>query len=247
MTPDEAVAATKDAVLYLGKAFMTDPATYARGEERGFKGLEFYMVGRLGVLGDVDADVVAATGVFQHPDALRPTWEAGLAVMPVERIVAEYVEACRDWGRARYPDDADTARLADLLECLVDGAEAYGRPIFAGWRRVPRCADAPGRVNQALFLLREQRGGSHGIAVLSTGLSPVEAMMGRGEIGVFSAGYFGWPPPYPEPEPFREPWLEAERLTDDLAARVFTVLSPQECAEVATLLAPLYAEAAPAA
>lgn len=243
MTPEEAVAATKDAVLYLGKAFMTDPVTYDRGVALGFKNLEFYMAGRLGVLGPADAEVIASISVFPHPDYLRPLWEAGLAVMPLEETVAHYVEACRDWGRARYRDDAETTRLAGLLERMIDSAAPYGRPLFAGWRRVPRPADGPGRVNQALFLLREQRGGSHNVAVLAQGITPVQAMMARGDIGAFSARYFGWPEPYPDGAAFRAGWEEAERLTDQMAAQPFAALEPGEVEEVVALIARASAQA----
>lgn len=236
MTPQEAVAATKEALLFLGRAYMIDPSTYQRGQEHGFAGFDFYAAGRFGVLGPVDADVVAASAVFLHPDGLRAAWEAGLAVMPVDQAVACWTEACREWGRARYADDEDTTALADLLERMVDGAEAYGRPLFAGWRRVERCADGPGRVNQALSALREQRGGSHDIAILAQGLRPVEAMAARGELGLQSAGYFGWPPPYPDGAPFRARWEEAERVTDALAAPVMEALTAPERERLASLL-----------
>ena len=46
---------------------MTDPATYAYGAELGFEGMDFYVAGRGGALGDVPADVVAAAFVFFAP------------------------------------------------------------------------------------------------------------------------------------------------------------------------------------
>ena len=237
LTAAEAVAGTKVAIGVLGKAYMVDAATYQRGQALGFTGLDFYMTGRLGVLGAPDADVVAASAVFVHPDGLRALWDMGVAVMPVEEAVGHWAEACRAWGRARYADDTDTARLADLLERLVDAADGYGRPLFAGWRRVPRCADGPGRVNQAIHVLRERRGGTHDIAVLAQGLRPLEAMAARGEAGLQSAVYFGWQPPYPDGAPFEAAYREAERVTDQLEAPVYEALEPDERAELAALLA----------
>ena len=54
---------------------MTDPACYAHGAELGFEGMDFYVAGRGGVLGDTPADVVVAAFVYFHPDTIRAAWE----------------------------------------------------------------------------------------------------------------------------------------------------------------------------
>ena len=50
---------------------MTDPATYAYGAELGFDGMDFYVAGRGGALGDVPADVVTAAFIYFEPDVVR--------------------------------------------------------------------------------------------------------------------------------------------------------------------------------
>jgi hypothetical protein len=68
---------TADAVSQVGRHFMLDGETYKRGAELGFEGLDFYIVGRGGVLGDVDADVVSAAFTFFEPGGVRALWDQG--------------------------------------------------------------------------------------------------------------------------------------------------------------------------
>jgi hypothetical protein len=51
----EAAKQTAAAIGQLGGAFMIDGSTFARGGELGFGGLDFYVLGRGGVLGDTTA------------------------------------------------------------------------------------------------------------------------------------------------------------------------------------------------
>ena len=59
--------------------FMLDPATYEHGASLGFPGYDFYVSGRGGVLGNVDADVVSAGFVFFNP---TESTSPGLASSP---------------------------------------------------------------------------------------------------------------------------------------------------------------------
>ena len=58
MTPEQAAHDTAAIVVRTPAGFMTDPATFARGAALGFEGMDFYVAGRGGALGDVPADVV---------------------------------------------------------------------------------------------------------------------------------------------------------------------------------------------
>ena len=64
VTPEAAAEATAGAVGALSSHFMLDGATYAKGGEMGFDGMDFYVAGRGGALGEVDGDVVSAALVF---------------------------------------------------------------------------------------------------------------------------------------------------------------------------------------
>ena len=75
MNTAELAAAIKPAVSTLPSGFMLDGATYAKGAELGFEGMDFYVGGRGGVLGDVSADVVTATFV-RYRSGRDATWRA---------------------------------------------------------------------------------------------------------------------------------------------------------------------------
>jgi hypothetical protein len=87
----------------------------------------------------------------------------------------------------------------------------------------------------ALLRLREHRGGSHLIAVLAHGHTPLTAIL-TGP-GAAKARANGWTEPWPAMPPSARGALErAERLTDDLSARPYAGLNAGERAELAELL-----------
>src|SRR6478736_3453122 len=107
MTPEAAAAATSSAISQVASHFMLDAATYVRGGELGFEGMNFYVAGRGGVLGRVDADVVSAAFVFFNPATVRVGWEASLAVMEPADAAAAFAAGGYEWGRANFPADLD--------------------------------------------------------------------------------------------------------------------------------------------
>jgi len=83
-----------------------------------------------------------------------------------------------------------------------------------------------------LHLLRELRGAYHGAAVIAAGLSPLEAMMVKSP---FMAGIMGWSEPYPDPQPARVAWEEAEAATNRALGRTLEVLTAAERSELVDL------------
>src|SRR6476620_9710155 len=96
----ETAIATAPAVSNIGSHFMLDGATYAKGADLGFSGLDFYVTGRGGVLGDVDADVVSAAFCFFEPAGVRTLWDQGREVMPAAKAAAAFMDCCHAWGEA---------------------------------------------------------------------------------------------------------------------------------------------------
>ncbi|MPY93568.1 MAG: hypothetical protein GEV08_11055 [Acidimicrobiia bacterium] len=230
----DVVARTSTAVLELGRAWLIAPETNARGEALGLlPGRGFWVCGRGGVLGDVDADVVAAAVGFMHPDRLRTFWESRPAELAAAKAASEYADCCFTWARralAGVPEP-DLARLTELTRTVVDAAlPALGGALFAGWRAVPAPKDAAASAALALQALRELRGGAHLTAVLATGLTPLDAALAaeppRG--GPAWARDLGWPEPYPDAAALVPARAEAERLTSELVAPAYEVLSPAE-------------------
>ena len=235
MTPLETSVALSGAIHGMGGAFMLARPTLKKGPELGFpKGWSFYMSGRGGVLGDVVPDVIAAAFVFFPVAFIQQQWLLGRAVMEPAKAAEAYAEACRTWGREHLAGVADLDRMVELLRRVASASDPAGAPLFAGWRALPLPDDAEGAAAQLLQVLREHRGAMHGIAVLSLGLSPLEAVMaGDGEAG---AQFFNWPEPYPEREPLLELHGEAEELTDEMWAPSFEALSEDEREELVTLV-----------
>ena len=231
----EAADAAKDLVGRLGALFMFDPLTRESGKLVGLRGKPQYHLGRGGALGDVPAEVVAAAFAFWSLDVVREHWEAGRAVMSPRDGALHYAECAAETGRRVFADLAEAPRLVELVEKVVDGADAAGLPLFAGWRALPRPGDAPGRLQLVLHLLRELRGAIHVAAVGATALTGLQAVM-AGPYGENNARFFDWPPPYPDPEPYRARWDAAEELTAASTAQAFLALSPQERAELVSLL-----------
>ncbi len=234
MTPAETAEAVKAAVARLGGAFMTAPETAERGRELGYDPWGFYYAGRGGVLGDVDADVVTAAFAFMPAVMVRKAWEKARGVAAPDVTVRHYAACCHAWGRSRLADVAGLDRLAVLAQCVVDRADVAGLPLFAGWRATPVPQDPPARVAHLMHVLREHRGGLHVVAVLATGLTPLEAVVCGGR-GVANARLFGWPPPYPDPAPVEGRREAAEALTDELAGRAYAALDEGERDELADL------------
>lgn len=80
LSAEEAVQRTDHAVHEVGSRFMLHQDTMTRSAESGFENpFAFYFAGRGGVLGDVDSSVVVAAMGWFRPDAVRATWDTGIA------------------------------------------------------------------------------------------------------------------------------------------------------------------------
>jgi hypothetical protein len=241
LQPNDAARATAQAIGELGGAFMLDGATYARGAEIGFGGLDFYVLGRGGALGDTHGDVVAAAFVFWNPEQVTSMWASGREVMAPDAAGAEWVSLCAAYGEANLPDVEGLERFNELAGRVVDAASPSVAPIFAGWR----AQEAPGadrpkaRAQHLLNALRELRGAVHGGAVLAAGLTGQEALAFRAP---HMAAIFGWDPEaLPDAASVKERWKVAEAGTDAAFGLALTVLDEAERAEFVELVNAVHA------
>jgi hypothetical protein len=227
-----------------GGGFMISREAKAVCEEHGLGARELYFRGRCGVLGECDADVVNSVVVFFPPEHVEESWNGGRK-LPVERAVELYAEVCGAWGKRKLGGYDGCARIAELLQQVVDRASAVGAPLFAGWRAVPLPDDPPARAVQLMHVVRELRGGLHANAVIAAGLHPLEATLATGHdatpfgqvTGEMIAKYFNWPEPYAVPGPGVVARRAAvEETTDDLMASVFSALGDSESDELIDLL-----------
>ncbi len=212
---------------------MTDPAGFGRAGEVGLEpGMGVYLVGRFGVLGRVDADVVVAAAVFWNPETIRITWDAAMETSDPREVAGWYGGLCADYGRAHFAGAPGLDRWCDLAGRVVDTAPVAGVPTFAGWRAVGLPDDAPGRAYQLSHVLRELRFGLHANATVAAGLDPLVAMLAGPGTGSM-VPMFGWQEPYPEPtEADVELRKEVEVATNELSAASLSVLTEDEVEEM---------------
>jgi hypothetical protein len=228
----EASRSMAAAVSSVASHFMLDPATFASGAELGFAGADLYFAGRGGVLGDVDADVVAAAFCFFEPGLVRGMWDQGRAVMAPSQAAAAFADLGHRWGERNVPDKVHADRLGELAGRAVAAARPACAPVFAGWRALPVPDSPKAHALHHMNGLRELRNGLHAAAVITRGLSPHEAVSIRSP---HMAPLFGWNEPAADIDPLRDVWQEAEDATDAAMAHAFDVLSPDERAELVGL------------
>lgn len=229
------VRSVSPAINTVGGKFMLHPATAELGAANGFENpFAFYFLGRGGVLGDVDADVIASAFGFFGPSMVRTMWGLGSEVMGPRDAARLFTQACHQWGRTHLDGIEGLDRLADLGEKVIEAADPTGFTLFAGWRAEPLPDDAPARAAQVLHVLREHRGSAHLVAIVAMGLKPIEAMVVAQ--GLERPRRFGWNDPLPDPEQHRPTREEAEALTDRLVREAFSALEPDEGVELVELV-----------
>jgi hypothetical protein len=226
----DVVRRTYNPIHDLGSAIFLSQETFARAAEWGWSNpFAFYFAGRGGVLGDVDAGIVAATFGWFNPGIVSSMYAEGVAVGGARTAADKMFEAHAAWGRDHLTDVA-TQRFNALADRLADGAEGAGLPLFVAWRNHPRVDDTPGRAAQLLQVLREWRGANHLTATTAVGLSPLEAILTNE--GEQQAKFFGWAAPFPDVSAITARHDEAEEITNRLCAKeIETLLTPAERAE----------------
>ncbi len=236
LTVREVAVAAKGPIGSLGGAWMTGQEEEAATEAAGLEGWQLYFLGRHGVLGDVDADVVLAAAYVFPADHLRREWEAARQKMTAAEGLDKYLALCHAWGEDHLADFPGAARLADLGQAVIDASDVVSLPLFAGWRAVPVPSSAGARCAHVCQVLREHRGACHGVALAALQLDPLLAILTNlgGEANAID---YGWQPPFPAPtDDDRALRDRAEVLTDDLVAPAYSALGSPERSEVLELL-----------
>lgn len=230
------VRGVKSGIGQLGGAWMQGPEEEQATTAAGLQGWELYFIGRHGVLGDVDPDVVTAAAYVFPPDKVREEWERARRVLAPMDAAESYLRICHAWGRERVSDFAGAERLAELSRTVVRAADVFGLPLFAGWRAMPMPSDTAALCLHLMHLLREHRGACHGVALVASGVSPLLAILTE-DGGEANAEEYGWSPPFPQvTDADRRLRREAEALTDTIVAPAYVVLSASEQAELVDLI-----------
>ena len=223
-----------------------------------------YFAGRAAPLGLAAAEVVDALFYnFAPGEVARHIPKVWRTTTP-EAAIAARQAGCVKALRRILGDRVGTpafARAAGLLIKAATSAPSEGRPMYAALRAIPVPGDVAARLFHAGSLLREHRGDGHIAALMTEGVGGLEAhvlfaldmgmpaekfgrihhlpaaqlaaviggMRDRGLIG--DDGWLS--------EPGRAVKQRVEALTDDLAARPYESLEPDELDELMATLKPL--------
>lgn len=221
MQPTELMRAT-DAIGTIGAAFYFHPDTVARGKEVGLDGFRFYALGRGGVLGDVEPEVVHAAFGYFHTGLIDKIWNSAKERVAPRDAARLYMECGHDLGRAKFSEIVGLDGYVDAVTQIIDAVEGASLPLFAAVRAEPVPADVPAAAMHQSFVLRELRGSVHLLALTACGVTtPVAHAIKRpGDVAMF--GYDETPEVTDED---RANWHRAEELTDELLTPAYASLS----------------------
>ncbi|MCZ7627934.1 MAG: hypothetical protein M5U19_02015 [Microthrixaceae bacterium] len=104
-TPTQAAIDSAPAIHDLPANFMLDAPTYIAAAEVGYEGISFYVAGRGGVLGDVDADAVTEAFVFFPAETISTAWEATAGLESRDRAANRFAEAAHRWAAEHMTEE----------------------------------------------------------------------------------------------------------------------------------------------
>jgi hypothetical protein len=223
-----------------------------------------YFAGRAAPLGIVPAEVVDALFYNFAPGEVARHIPKVWATTTPEAAIAARERGCVTALRRILGDRVDSpafGRAADLLTTAATSAPVEGRPMYAALRALPVPDDIVARLFAAASLLREHRGDGHIVALMSEGIGGLEAHVLLALDMGMPAEKFGRIHHLPAAQVaavvkgMRDRGLvddegrftdrgravkqRVEALTDDLAAKPYEVLTPDELQELMAALEPL--------
>lgn len=223
MTPEETIADACPKIRDLGWAFYFAPETLARGAELGLDGLRFYVIGRGGVLGDVEANVIRSAFGYFAPSLIEKMWISAKEKVAPRVAARAFMECCAEFGRTRLAAVAELDRFCAAAGAVNDAADPVGLALYSGIVSEPLADDLPARAMQLVTVLRELRGSAHLIAIRAAGLDAKTAHFIRRPADI---GMFGWTdadaPEITDVEVAK--LAAADAITDQLVLPAYSVL-----------------------
>ena len=212
----------------LGARFYFDDATRSRAKELGLRSIEYYGLGRAGVMGDVEPAMVAAAFTFFSDAAIERMYAVPRGRFSPSEAAAHYLATADAYAERVYGalDEALLARVADAAFRVAAVVPEGRYLVFDGYRRFGRAGNAAASAYRGIILLRELRGGAPIDAVAESGLSPADAAYLE-DPAIFSLhGYADEDRSDPADAPERRSY--AEDATSQVMAGFFAVLSEDE-------------------
>jgi hypothetical protein len=219
----------------LGSAFYFHADTLAVGKEHGLDGFRFYVLGRGGVLGDVESPVVSSAFGWWNPAIIEKIWASARTTMAPRDAGRLYMTCAQSLGTAKFSGVAGLAEFCSSAEKIAAAIDNAGLSLYSGTAAEPLATDLAARAMQHVVALREYRGSVHIVAVAASGLNPQVAHFIR-RPDMYKS--FGWdesaPPTVTDAD--HTALAAADALTDRLVEPTYGVLSADEAAQfLATL------------
>lgn len=220
MTPRELASHCAPLIAAIGSASYFTPETLAVGQEHGLGGFRFYFLGRGGVLGDVEPQVVGSAFGYFNPALVDKMWTSSREKM-LPREAARLFLACNaDLGRSKL-GDLNLDAFCAAAGAVNDAIDPAGLALYSGIAAEPLPEDTPGRSMQLAACLREARGSAHLAAMITHGLDPrVAHFIRRPDFWET----FGWSEAPEVTDGDRELLTRVDESTDDMMQRPFSVL-----------------------
>jgi hypothetical protein len=220
MTPEQLVQTAGPKIGAMGSAFYFDPATLAAGKELGLDGFRFYILGRGGVLGDVEPAVVRSAFGYFSADTIERIWTSARQKVAPRDAGRAYIACCQEFGRVHFSDLEGVDDFCRAAEAINDAVDPAGLALYAAVSSEQLADDLPARAMQLVTVLREFRGSAHLVAVVSSGLAPnIAHFLRRPEL----YKNFGWgdsPPTVSADD--RSKQAAADALTDRLVLPAYS-------------------------
>ena len=229
MSAQNTISAIAQKTGDIGAAFYFTSETVGRGKEFGLGGFYFYVIGRGGVLGDVEPAVVHSAFGYFNPGMIEKLWNGAREKIAPRDAAREYIACAHAHGRAHLSGidglDAYVAAVQKIFDSIDDSTFA----LFAGLKAEPIPSDAPAAAFHQAMVLRELRGCAHLTAIAAVGLPTVVAHAIKRPNDVAT---FGWA----EGE-VAEPTADdiakrdrAEAMTNEILGAAFASLTDEEVA-----------------
>ena len=227
MTNEELVNAVCPILNDNGWKYYFTPNAIEVSKSMGLKGMEFYVAGRGGCMGDCEGSVVAAAFGYFNPVIINAAWSLATAKQPARVIGDAHYEVAAQLGREKLTDMPGLNEFTAAMEKVFNAADPDGFALFAAFKSMPLAQDTPGRAMQLAASLREFRGSAHLIAIRAVGLTSKQAHYVKRPNDVKGFGWGEDDAPLVD-DAVRALMVEAEKLTDALCIPAYSVLNEAE-------------------
>ncbi len=207
--------------------FYFAPHAIEVGKSMGLKGMEFYVAGRGGSMGDCEGSVVAAAFGYFNPVIINAAWSLATAKHPARVIGDAHYEVAAHLGREKLTNMPGLNEFTDAMEKVFNAADTDGLALFAAYKSMPLAEDTPARAMQLAVSLREFRGSAHLIAIRAVGLTSKQAHYVKRPNDMKNFGWGEDDTPHVDDQ-VRALMVQAENLTDALCIPAYAVLNDAE-------------------